>query len=49
MINELHMTINIKKTKVHVCDRINYIKVKLYLQKNQELEQVKNFTYLKIF
>lgn len=47
MINELHMTINIRKTKVLICSRNNYTRVKLYLQGNHKLEQVEDFTYFK--
>lgn len=34
MNNELHMKIKMKKTKVLVCSRNNYTRVKMYLQGN---------------
>lgn len=38
----LGMNINTKKTKVLVCSKNGHVEIKIYLERNQEKEQVEN-------
>lgn len=46
MSNELHMKMNTKNTKFLVYRKNNYNRVKIYLEINQKLKWIENFTYL---
>lgn len=46
MSNELHMKMNTKNTKFLVYRKNNYNRVKTYLEINQKLKWIENFTYL---
>lgn len=46
LLNEQNMKINTKKTKVLVCSSDRNIKARIYLQNNQEIDQVEKLAYL---
>jgi hypothetical protein len=46
MEKDLHMRINIKKTKILVCSRYNNIRTRIKLKDGETIEQVEDFIYL---